>query len=917
MKRCKQWLASVLVMLLILSVLTTASAAFTKTVNPETEFDDMVSHKFTGAEVTAVPDELKEPDSRGGTVLRFPKLDFSKPGTEFTYGNDKGVANELIYDEKGFYRYWVINYIRGQGVYMHDPETWIEIKPNRKYVFSVLIWMDHDRYNARGTVAENVLGLRLMDEYGNYTLGVRKGVPDYTNGWQRFEYEFSTGFDAAAKYASFLWQAWQLDNGYDLGNMCIADACLIELPEEEPREAYQEGEGLTFRGGAGSLDMRVEDAVQTKDKITVDTTGVRYTFNLADDTITAEQKVSKQREVCVWQSDIDLSNLSIKSTTEKECIVTCSEISFGVQMDGMLFLTPHQGAVNMTCTSKIGGMWNRLAYGNLTAMDNYGGFSVTPDIPVGTGKMPVYQVLTENLDFAQYQFCSTLYFQDDKPLEYNEYISNAKPGWQINWTVSPGERLAISVAPPREYDWEQSFHISYRNISYDSSSQNSAYQTLSQEYELDVVAAFLFDDRSYANEYKKHYTYSKYSNSLKNHIKMAHEYGMQVVPYLSAYFFPDHSDASAYMDEVTRLKNIYGFDGVYSDGLPSEYQWIVAYEDARMLRELFPDGVLVSHLTGVHENGGPPLSSPAHFIPGIETYLTATLKGEGVAALGIDTPLATMIWPNYNISNCIGFTKGDCWHYYNEEGEHVIIPQKDQDILGLEYNGRARMSAVNDWLTYLPIMRQLETLWKEHGTEEDFYERVYQPTARKLIRETAEKYGNILTVDDDFEQESLNPFDYGVYHASASLMQEDSNQVLQLKQQNGSGSLLKRISGIGGPLSVEYKFKVNERGNFDCRIADSYDTAPITLRFAEDGRICFKNNAGYFVGIGRYQKDTWTTVRFDIDTDAHTLEIYLNDHRAVSLPLSEKLYTISEVEFFTGGAKSVCSIDDFKIINKY
>ena len=58
-------------------------------------------------------------------------------------------------------------------------------------------------------------------------------------------------------------------------------------------------------------------------------------------------------------------------------------------------------------------------------------------------------------------------------------------------------------------------------------------------------------------------------------------------------------------------------------------------------------------------------------------------------------------------------------------------------------------------------------------------------------------------------------------------------------------------------------------------------------------------------------------MRFEIDTDAHTLKIYLNDRQAVSLPLSDKIYTISELEFFTGGAKSVCSIDDVKIVNKY
>ena len=132
------------ILALILALILLAATASAKKTDPAHEYDYVVEHKFTGAEVTAVPDELKEPDSRGGVVMRFPNMDFSKPDIDVSYANPKGIATELIYDEKGFYRYWVINQVRGQGVYAATKEQWLKIKPNRKYIFSALLWIDHD-----------------------------------------------------------------------------------------------------------------------------------------------------------------------------------------------------------------------------------------------------------------------------------------------------------------------------------------------------------------------------------------------------------------------------------------------------------------------------------------------------------------------------------------------------------------------------------------------------------------------------------------------------------------------------------------------------------------------------------------------------------------------------------------------------
>ena len=80
-------------------------------------------------------------------------------------------------------------------------------------------------------------------------------------------------------------------------------------------------------------------------------------------------------------------------------------------------------------------------------------------------------------------------------------------------------------------------------------------------------------------------------------------------------------NATEYIDYVKAWRDQFGIDGVYSDGLP-EYDWLTAYEEVRMLRELFPAGSLIFHDT-MHR-------PVAEFRPFLHTYATATLMAEGV-----------------------------------------------------------------------------------------------------------------------------------------------------------------------------------------------------------------------------------------------------------------------------------------------
>lgn len=872
-------------------------------------------HYYTGRPVEEIPEELLESDSRGGRLIPLDKYNFSSPDAQFDNSGVGLVWTKL--ENQGFYKITVEDEAAAKYV-KSEP---FDIKPNRQYLLSILIWMDFSRYYApisrtrEMTLAMSVTNSEATKEF----ISLRRGLPDYTDGWQRIEVVVSPGLLESGTKAQLNFQTAGFTQDAPESAMYIADFKVYELPEKELMP-YKEGEGMVFRGSAGSLDMKVESAREEEGKIIVDTTGARYTFDKENDTIAAEQKIGKEREVSQWKSSVSLEGLSIRSKTDNEAVITNPNISFGVQMDGTVFLTPHKGDVNLICTSKIAGIWNRLNFGYLIALDDYGGFTVTPDIPAGSGKTCKYEVLTEGLDFPYWEFSNAIVWASDtEQEEFNTKISNAKPGWQIAWTVSPGERLAITTFPPREYDWEESFNNSYMNV-YPAAQHYTRMGEYATDLRIGTVATWSFVHHTSGMEFGRNYIYEEKEDDFRSIIKTAHDNNVKILPYTSGYFYYNRDDPTEWINEVKRLRDTYGVDGVYSDGLPSESQWVVAYEEARMLRELFPDGTLIVHQTGQPANGGPPLSSPAFFLPMVDSYLSVTLKGENVGLIGKEAPLAHMTWNQFAIANCIGVQKGDYWKYTDADGKKVMIPQISQDLMNLIQNGRARNTNEKEWVNiYLPILNKLEEEWKKHGEEENFYEKYYAPLARKLSREYLEYLGDFKIVEEDFEKESTLD-DYSLTNVDAALTAMQDSNVLKIsgKRNRDAGSVFKKSMSLSGKVSVCYDFMADEAGDYEQLISDDYGTHGIGILFSRDGKIKLRNSNGGYAVIGRYKKDVWQKVRLEIDTDTHRLNVFVNDNKLIrDFDLSEELYYLSNYEFFSGGYGSVCYIDNFKVSFNY
>lgn len=880
--------------------------------------EEVAGHKYTGAAPGAIPPELKTVDTRGGEVVAYPGgFDLSQPGVQ--YGSNRNVA-QLQYvtlpGGDGCYKYNIeLNNMSSQSVYTNDAAY--PVKPNRSYLISMLMWIDCSRIAQNNTHRDILAWFSVQNEDGAASVSLRHGLTDYTDGqWKRIEFVCSPGLIGSVSKARWGLQTWNFHVGTTEESLYIADVTVVELPPVEVTP-YKEGEGVTFRGGAGALDMRVEGAEETGDKIVVNTTGTRYTFDKKASTMLAEQKIGKAREVSQWQSSVDFSDLSIRSQTENEVVITNSRVTFGVQLDGVVFMTPHDGDASMTVTSKIPGMWNRLNFGFLQAMDDYGGFTVTPDLPEGTGKLVNYEVLTEGLDFAEWEFVNqtTPNSKTGRMFDFNRLISNARAGWQVRWTMSPGERLAISTFPPREYDWAESFELTYRNRS--ATDRTAEYATDYQDFAVRVATHFNFGDNSYANEWNETFTFRRFDTEFRTHIAEARKAGIKSIVYAPAYFYVDKETPDAYITEIKRLRDTYGLDGIYSDGIPSEHQWVTGYEESRMLRELFPDGVLIAHQTGIPANGGGPLSAGAFSLPFVDTYWSATLKAETLSSEGLMPANLKMTVAQRNLANCMGIVKGDGWYYLNENGERVTVPQEVQNLMALEMNARARITTHDDIfkMQYVPALNMLKALWQQYGDDPDFYDKYFAPAVRAYNRPLLSAYAlQQLVVDADFADDDVNEA-FSAY--GTTLEKVDGRLKISGQPKAERGSILKRTQSVSGPMTIEYTINVAERGDFAQSFHSGYGQTAAGLMFGEDGKIKIRNIEGAYVNLMPFSRHTDYRVRLEIDTDAHTWSVYINDTLAAeNLTMPETVYGVSEMEMTDGGYGSVCYIDDVRVIDK-
>lgn len=793
------------------------------------------------------------------------------------------------YDESGCYKF---SRVSGNNSYFFSPTGRVfDVKPNRNYLVSALVYCDFDRVNSEvnvgmrigggtdGVTADDLAGekpITLIDGF--------HGLPADTGGhWLRFETTVTT--PPEAKKARF-YGAWY---GFkDPGEVfCIADMEVTELPAL-PLTPLGVGEGLLFGGSSGMYDMKTEAPEITDEAVIVRTNSAEYEFDKNNAEITVRQRIGNPRPLAVLKLDKSLASLKVWGTpSSNEVILTTGDggLSFGVQMDGMLLISTHGSDAEITLTSKIGGKWNRLLSGNLISMDDTGGFTVNPAIVSGTGMLARCTAVSR-VDF-EVQRGNT------------DFISEAQPGWSVAWTISPGERLGVTAFPPREYDWDNSFDVCIANI--DFSRGTDIWQNYKSNLDLRYGVLWSAFQGAWAMSYGTQYV-PKDEAKLKAHISAAKNAGVEPIEYMSMFFWDGTLDE--YINETARHRDKYGITGVYTDGVPP-IDWLKAYEGMRRLREVFPNGCIVAHTTGQTENGGAPLATPELFIPAIDAYATFTLRGESVPGTAKDWAYPRFVTSGYGTSNVLGLQKYDGWTIDGKS-----ISSEEQQLLQLLYNGRARYDGTYS-LAYKTILAKAKEQWKASGRSGEYYESSYLPYVRRLVREEYSKlvesgkasaYPDVNILTETFDTES-------------KWTQKENTAVLE----NGALKLGAGAVSTGdflpcyGQTEISFKLKLSAGMQGKIDIKDVHGKTAISLLQTGD-KLRYLNRRGGYEELCDIAEDSFVAVRISADPATGRYDLSINDSTVLEgESFSVRTAELSRIVIKNSALSAAMYIDDLTV----
>jgi hypothetical protein len=651
-----------------------------------------------------------------------------KPGSEFKINKHKGkiIAIEDFdlttpnakWDTNGCVK---MKFVKGKKFNFHRMEITkrgylmnmstrnFPIKPNRKYILSALIRCNFPREKK----FELNMGMMMLNK-GRSVLYNLNGVPARTDGWVRWEFCFNS-YQSTEVWASpsktdeplvgrFYMRPFVINREKDFKafKVDIADIKFIELPPEKIIP-FKTGEGVTFPGGPGALPMKVESCSDNNDIITVETTGAKYLFDKKNSTITAWQKIGRQRQIACFKTSVPLKNLKIIRDNNKECVLVNDTLTFGIQCDSMVFIAP-QKKLTLDLQGEIAGEFSRLITGHLLVIDNWGGLAVNPALPLGTGKIA--------------------------NAELSGKLTDSK--WNAAWEIAPGERIAFSVFPPRPFDWKKSFDFNF-SIIFERDWSDKQVKEFSKYINSMVLWSGYFYcgyAMSYGPDTPK--LHPRWEKAFHSTVKRMKKYGIEPLTFMSFYFYYSRNPEE-FINELKRVKKEFGVTGIYYDGVPSQ-DWVLAYKIMRMTREVFPHGDIILHSTGQPYNGGPPFARPDIFIPAIDTYATATVRLEGIKGSGKVRPLVKYISSQYRKANCIGQTKAGVgvWKGFSAAQQKLLI---------LQHNGRDRNNPKVGSLiapeykdVYWPVKNKLKKLWEKNKGNPNFYEEIYIPAVKELIK---------------------------------------------------------------------------------------------------------------------------------------------------------------------------------------
>lgn len=388
--------------------------------------------------------------------------------------------------------------------------------------------------------------------------------------------------------------------------------------------AWQLPDAVIFEGHPSRFGMAVEHAQADGQVFTITTTGARYVLDAAAGTMSCHQRIGVEREVAMVNFGGPLGELRIVRRDEEVCVLQGDELALGFQGDSLLTVATNR-MLTANVESRIGAKHFRIQAPHMMAIDEQGGFCVTPHIQPESTAEPV-----------------TVSAPDE---------DTSQPGWAMNWEVGARNMWALAVFPGREFDWKASF--GKRII---GTSDCPAPDAL-REYAKHANVLFLF--AGIYDQTPQGYCHAPYNvkdtDKLDATIALAHDLGMEVIVYRhpTSYEWMDLSP-DYFLEDLRVCRRRYGFDGWYFDGYPGWSSWLNSYRAMRIVRDRVGDATLYVHCTL-----NPPIRMTELYCPFIDSYATFLLRAEAQFINGPADPYLRYVVGTRHISNSIATIKAN------------------------------------------------------------------------------------------------------------------------------------------------------------------------------------------------------------------------------------------------------------------
>lgn len=420
------------------------------------------------------------------------------------------------------------------------------------------------------------------------------------------------------------------------------------------------------------FNMKIEDVTEDRDEVKVTTTGAVYIFKKnALGEILCYQRLGQERLVSTLTLNFSLCDLTVDWKDDESCFLSALP-KFGmirVNADSLLILSPGP-PLKATFRGDWVPEYSAVEKNNFIFIDEKGGTGVYP-IPTSS-------------------------YQEEFP---ELCLNFSTEGWRANISMQGGQKLLVSVFPPRPFDLEKSFND--RIVHHYLRTSTKPWGSYPQNREIEeysrygnILVLHLWQKGKLTKTGKgiqsrydcmRDAVWSNFHHEalddkeLKRVIDKAHQEEMKVLPYLTGIYFPGEPQELA--REIVSLTKKYGFNGGYFDGISTHV--LRGYTIMRGLRKALGEKILF-----VHQPSPVIGDRKKHYVycPFIDTYADYILRGEHLASKGdinsFDWKYIRYALSGYNISNSIGYV---CNYGYPTEFTRTLIPQVLKANIRLPY----------------------------------------------------------------------------------------------------------------------------------------------------------------------------------------------------------------------------------------